>query len=85
MADAGDDDVVNPLVGVVTPLARKNADCRAAGRLRSPRGGGHDLVPATSDDGAPPLGEQASNLFGSALVLRSAADHGHLNGHARRC
>jgi ribosomal protein S18 acetylase RimI-like enzyme len=80
--DPRDDDVVDPLVRLAARAPGEDPDRRAAGRLRSPRRGGHDLAEAAADHGDAALGEQAPDLLGSGLVLRPAADHRNLRSHA---
>ena len=51
VADAGDDDVVEPLVRARPRLAREDPDRRAACALRAARGGRHHLAEPAGDDG----------------------------------
>ena len=77
--DSGHDDVVRPLVGVLTLLAGEDPDRRPAGRLRTARCRGHHLAEAAADDRAPALGEQPPHLLGALLVLDAAPYDGYLH------
>ena len=79
MPDSGDDLVVEPLVAGASLGAGEDPDRRSSGRLRSPRGGRHDLAEPAGDDDAPALGEQPAHLLGLLLVLGAASDDGHLD------
>jgi hypothetical protein len=80
MADPGDDDMVDPLVCVLTPLAGKDSDGRSTRGLRPAGHSRHHLSATAADDGASTLGEQPADLFRSRLVLGAAADDRNL-GH----
>ena len=54
----GDDDVVDPRVRVLRPLAGQDPDRRPARLLRAARRGRHHLAAAARDDGVAGLGEQ---------------------------
>ena len=82
LADAGDDRVVDPLVGVVMPLARKDPDCRSSRRLGAAGRARHHFSAAAGDDGATSLREQPPDLLGALLVLRATPDYGHLYAHS---
>jgi NADH dehydrogenase len=81
MTDAGDGDMIDPLVRVFSSLAREDADRRATGLLGAARRGRHHLVPAAGNDRAATFGEEPPDRLGSALVLRAAPDHRHLDCH----
>src|SRR5437868_8820677 len=81
MADAGDDDVVEPVVHLGARLAGEDADRRAAAALRPARRSRHHLAAAAGDDGRSPLGEQPADLLGTLVVLGAATDDGDLQRH----
>jgi NADH:ubiquinone reductase (H+-translocating) len=81
VADTGDDYVIDPLVRVVPVFAGQDRDRRPTGVLGTARRGRHDLVSATRDDRAATFSEESPDLLGSALVLRAAAYHRHLDRH----
>ena len=81
MADARDDDVVGPGVGVARALAREDRDRRPAGRLRAAMGRGHDLVEPAGHDRAAALGQEPPDLLGLRDPVGPAADDCDL----RRC
>jgi hypothetical protein len=81
VADAGDNDVVDPLVGVRTRLAWKDADRRSAGGLGTAGGRSHHLTAPAADHRGTALREQPAHLLGSILVLTPAADHRDLAAH----
>ena len=81
MADAGDDDVVDPLVRALPSLRREDADSGSAGALGTAGGRGHHLSQAAGHDGRAALGEEPPDLLGVLLVLRPAADYGNLDRH----
>ena len=83
MADAGHDDVIDPLGRLLTPLTRQYPDRRPAGVLRAPSRRGHDLSAAARHDRATSFREQAPDLLGGTLVLRAAPDHRYLRRHVR--
>ena len=78
MPNAGDDDVVDPLVRLGGGLPRHDPDRRAACGFRTARRCGHDLTAATRDHNATGLREQPADLLGARLVLGAAPDDGHL-------
>ena len=84
VADARDDGVVDPLVGVGARLAGEDPDRRAARRLRAPRGRRHHLAEPAADDGRPALGEEPPDLLRARLVLGAAADDRDLRHGVRR-
>ena len=63
MPDAGDDDVVDPLVRPGARLAREDPDRRPARGLRAARRRRHHLVEAAADDRRAALGEQPPDLL----------------------
>ena len=81
MADACDDDVIDPLVQPLTRFPREDADGRPAAALGAARGGGHHLAETARDHRRAALGEQPPDLLGVLLVLGSAADDRDLDRH----
>lgn len=74
MADARDDDVIGPRVGIRVRLSGEDGDRRPSRRLRATMGGRHDLAEPARDDRAAALGQQATDLLGLRDSIRSAAD-----------
>ena len=83
MPHPGHDDVVDPRVGFLAPLAWEDSDRRPARRLGAPSRSGHDLAEPAGHDRAAALREQPPDLLGTPLVLAPAADHRDLNRRHR--
>jgi ribosomal protein S18 acetylase RimI-like enzyme len=83
MADAGHDNVIDPLGRILAPLSRKNPDRRPTGPLGAPGRCGHHFSAAARQDGVSAFREQPADLLGRINALHATPDHRYLGRHLR--